>query len=65
MAVHPTLWFPGANGAQCGADATDSGDVNALLAQADFLLSALADEIERSRDLRVGYWWHQRRRQPA
>ena len=61
MAAHPTLWFPSANGAHHGADAADSADVNALLAHADFLLLALADEIERSRDLRVGYWWHKRR----
>jgi hypothetical protein len=65
MAAHPTLWFPSANGAQHGVDGSDSGEVITLLAQADFLLRVLADEIERSRDLRVGYWWLRGRRLPG
>jgi hypothetical protein len=62
MAEHPLPWFPGANGAQCGTDGTDSMGVVEVLADADFLLSAVTDEIDRSRDLRVGYWWLKGRR---
>ena len=60
MADHPTLWFPSANEAQYGSG-IDSSEIGALIAQADILLSALTDEIEKSRDLRVGYWWFKRR----
>jgi hypothetical protein len=62
MAEHPTLWLPSANEAQYGTDGTESGEIGALIAQADFLFSAVTDEIERARDLRVGYWWRKRRR---
>jgi hypothetical protein len=62
MAEHALPWFPGANGAQFGTDGTDSMGVVEVLAHADFLLSAVTDEIDRSRDLRVGYWWLRGRR---
>jgi hypothetical protein len=50
MADHPMPWFPSANGTPCGTDDTESIEVVALLAHADFLLSAVTDEIDRSRN---------------
>lgn len=64
MTDRPTPWFPSANQVQGECDGNDSSDVVALIAQADVLLSALTDEIERARDLRVGYWWLRRRHHP-
>jgi hypothetical protein len=44
-------WFPSANGADSGDDA-NVDNLTTVVTQTDFLLSALCDEVERSRGLR-------------
>lgn len=47
-------WFPNENRVPSGDFTVDSGDVIALVAEAEYLLSALSGEIARARDLRDG-----------
>ena len=54
MSERVTPWFPSENGASC-PDGSHSSDVIAVLADAEFLLLALAEEIERSRDFRASH----------
>jgi hypothetical protein len=54
MADHATPWFPSENGAS-SPDGSGFSDVVAVLADAEFLLAAIAEEIERSRDFRGAY----------
>ena len=47
-------WFPNENRVPSGEFTVDSGDVIALVAEAEYLLSAVSGEIQRARDLRDG-----------
>jgi hypothetical protein len=62
VADYSTPFLPSDNWAPCRDGDSNSIDGVALVAQADFLLAALTEEIERSRRLRDGYSWLKKRR---